>query len=65
MAYFLFGAGISLGLMAGLLAITKGVLDLWIFDRYLLVSPSRLLLASALLAIVAAIWNRKLPAARP
>jgi hypothetical protein len=33
MAYFLF---------VGLLAITKGVLDLWILDRYLLVSPSRL-----------------------
>ena len=39
--------------------------DLWIFDRYLLVSHTRLLFVSALLAIIAAIWNRKLPAARP
>ena len=65
MAYFLFGAGIFFGLLAGLLAITKGVLDLWIFDRYLLVSPARLLFASALFAVIAAIWNRNLPATRP
>ena len=65
MAYFLFGAGAFFALMAGLLAITKGTLDLYLFDRYLLVSPTRLLFASVVFAVIAAIWNRKLPAIRP
>jgi hypothetical protein len=53
MPYFFFAGGIFLALLAGLLAITKGSLDLYIFDRYFLVLPSRLLFVSALLVLTA------------
>jgi len=60
MRYFLLGGGIFLALLAGLLAITKGSLDLYIHDRYFLVLPGRLLFVSAVLILIAlAIWNDK------
>ena len=60
MRYFLLGGGIFLALLAGLLAITKGSLDLYVLDRYFLVLPGRLLLVSALLVLIAlGIWNGK------
>ena len=61
MVYFVFAGGISLALLAGLIAITKGSLDLYILDRYFLVLPSRLLFVSALLVLTAlAMWDGKI-----
>jgi hypothetical protein len=61
MRYFLLGSGIFLALLAGLLAITRGALDLYILDRYFLVLPGRLLLVSAFLVLIAlAVWNGKI-----
>ena len=61
MNYFVFAGGICLALLAGLLAITKGSLDLYVFDRYFLVLPSRLLFVSALLVLAAlAMWDGKI-----
>ena len=61
MLYFLFGGGIFLALLAGLLALTKGSLDLYLHDWYFVVLPSRLLFVSALLFLTAlAIWNGKI-----
>ena len=61
MLYFLFGGGIFLALLAGLLAITKGSVDLYLVDWYFVVWPSRLLFVSAFLVFTAlAIWNGKI-----
>jgi hypothetical protein len=61
MRYFLLGGGIFLALLAGLLAITKRSLDLYIHDWYFPVLPGRLLLVSAFLVLTAmAIWNGKI-----
>jgi hypothetical protein len=58
MFYFVFAVGIFFAFLAGLLAITKGSLDVYIFDRYFLVLPSRLLFVSALLVLAAlAMWD--------
>ncbi len=53
MRYFLLGGGIFLALLAGVLAITRGSLDLYILDRYFLILPGRLLLVSALFVLIA------------
>jgi hypothetical protein len=59
--YFCLVGGITVAFLAGLLAVTKRSLDIYIFDRYLLVLPSRLLLVSAALLLVAfAIWKTKI-----
>jgi hypothetical protein len=65
MPYLFFGTAVFFGLMAGLLAITKGTFDLWILDHYLLISPIRLLFAAALCAVIAAIRYPEIPAPRP
>ncbi len=55
------GGGIIVAFLAGLLAATKRALDIYIFDRYLLVSPTRLLLVSAALLLAAfAIWKARI-----
>jgi hypothetical protein len=53
--------GIITAFLAGLLAITKRSIDIYVFDRYLLVLPSRLLLVSAALLLTAfGIWLGKI-----
>jgi len=59
--YLLLGVGALLALLSGLLATTKRSLDLYLFDRYFLIVPSRILFLSALLVLAAlAIWKGKI-----
>ncbi len=61
MFYLLLGVGVLFALLSGLLATTKGSLDLYLFDRYFVILPSRILFLSALLVLAAlAIWKGKI-----
>jgi hypothetical protein len=61
MFYLLVGVGVLLALLSGLLATAKGSLDLYLFDRYFVILPSRILFLSALLVLAAlAIWKGKI-----
>jgi len=61
MFYLLLGVGVLLALLSGLLATTTGLLDLYLFDRYFVILPSRILFLSALLVLAAlAIWKGKI-----
>ena len=43
---------------AGLLRITKRTLDLWMHDKYLLISPAHLLvLSAAFLIVILIVWK--------
>jgi hypothetical protein len=61
MFYLLLGVGLFLALLSVLLATTKGSLDLYLFDRYFVIFPSRILFLSALLVLAAlTIWKGKI-----
>jgi hypothetical protein len=60
MVYTLLGGSILFVLLGAVLAISMRSVDLYILDRYCLISPSRLLFISALSALCAlAMWGRQ------
>ncbi len=57
--FFLTG-GILLLFLAGLLAVTKGAFDVHVHDRYMIVFPRYLLLASAVLLVATfVVWKAR------
>jgi hypothetical protein len=57
---FFLAGGILFLFLAGLLAVTKGTFDFHVHDRYMIVFPRYLLLASAvLLAATFVVWKAR------